>query len=106
MGFYEKTYAVLGMLADKDVSGSINSLTGQITHWFLATLDGARGQSAEALAARIHASFPDISSSCHASPQEAFFAAQESAGENDRIAVFGSFHTVAALSDTLARRKT
>ena len=106
MGFYEKTYAVLGMLADKDVSASIEVLAGQMTHWFLASLDGIRGQSAEALAARMRTAFPDISCSCHANPEEAFLAAQESVGENDRIVVFGSFHTVAALSHTLARRKT
>jgi dihydrofolate synthase/folylpolyglutamate synthase len=106
MGFYEKTYAVLGMLADKDVTGSISVLSDRITHWFLATLDSPRGLTAEALAARIKSAFPDISCSCHANPEEAFFKAQESAGENDRIAIFGSFLTVAALSPAPARRKT
>ncbi|MCL2021103.1 MAG: bifunctional tetrahydrofolate synthase/dihydrofolate synthase [Betaproteobacteria bacterium] len=108
MGFYEKTYAVFGMLANKDITGSIAVLAKRITHWFLASLDGPRGLTAEALALRIQTSFPAISCSCHANPEEAFLQATDTAGENDRIVIFGSFHTVAALSHTvtLARRKT
>ncbi|MCL2075972.1 MAG: bifunctional tetrahydrofolate synthase/dihydrofolate synthase [Betaproteobacteria bacterium] len=103
MGFYAKTYAVFGMLADKDITGSIEVLSNRITHWFLATLDDSRGLAAEALAARMRASFPDISCSCHANPEEAFLKAADIAEENDRIAIFGSFHMIAALSS--ARRK-
>ena len=43
---------------------------------------------------------------CCASPEEAFAAAAKLAGENDRIAVFGSFHTVAAVMRALGRRVT
>jgi len=104
MGFYKKTWAVFGMLADKDVVGCVEILAEQVTHWFLATLDTPRGLTAEALAARMLVAFPNLSCSCHANPEEAFQKAKESAGENDRIAVFGSFHTITALSPALARR--
>jgi dihydrofolate synthase/folylpolyglutamate synthase len=104
MGFYKNTWAVLGMLSDKDIIGCVEVLSDRITHWFLATLEGSRGLRAEALAAQILAAFPHLSCSCHANPEEAFLKAQENAGENDRILAFGSFYTIAALSSALARR--
>jgi dihydrofolate synthase/folylpolyglutamate synthase len=42
---------------------------------------------------------------CHASPQEAMQAAKGLAAESDRIAVFGSFYTVAGALEAL-RKKT
>ncbi|GHT89704.1 bifunctional folylpolyglutamate synthase/dihydrofolate synthase [Betaproteobacteria bacterium] len=105
MGFFEQTHAVLGMLADKDVTGSIAALRGKIGHWFLATLEGARGLSAAALAERLLAADPNASYSCYDHPAAAFAAAQEKAGENDRILAFGSFHTVTAVLKVLCRRR-
>jgi dihydrofolate synthase/folylpolyglutamate synthase len=102
MDFFEHTYAVLGMLADKDVAGSIAALRGKADHWFLATLEGARGQTATALAKTLQAVEPGVSFSCHASLRMALLAARDRAGENDRIAIFGSFHTVAAALEFLA----
>lgn len=103
MGFFAKTYAVLGMLADKDVAGSIAALRGRVDHWFLADLDGPRGMRAEALAARLGEADPGAAASLHPNPGEALAAARERAGENDRIVVFGSFHTVAAALRALGR---
>ena len=103
MGFFDKTYAVLGMLADKDVAGSIAALRGRVAHWFLADLEGPRGLKADALAARVAEADPGTPLSCHASPGSALAAAQELAGENDRILAFGSFHTVAGALRALGR---
>ncbi|MDR0672442.1 MAG: bifunctional tetrahydrofolate synthase/dihydrofolate synthase [Zoogloeaceae bacterium] len=106
MGFFAHTYAVLGMLADKDAAGSIAALRGRVTHWFLASLSGARGLTAEALAGAVRQGDPGAPFSCHASPEAALAAAQdrtrEQADENDRIAIFGSFHTVAVALEFLA----
>lgn len=103
MGFFDKTYAVLGMLADKDVAGSIAALRGRITHWCLADLEGPRGLKAETLAARVAEADPGAPLSCHPNPAAALAAAQELAGENDRILAFGSFLTVAGALRALGR---
>ena len=103
MGFFGQTHAVLGMLADKDVAGSIAALRGKVDHWFLATLEGARGLTAAALAERLLVADPDATFSCYDNPATAFAAAEEKAGENDRILAFGSFYTVAAVLRVLNR---
>jgi dihydrofolate synthase/folylpolyglutamate synthase len=85
--------AVFAMLADKDAAGVIDSLAGQIDHWLVAGLDGARARPAaglaELLAARglSHAQYADVGA--------AWRAACEEAMPPDTIACFGSFHTVA-----------
>ncbi|MDR2678581.1 MAG: bifunctional tetrahydrofolate synthase/dihydrofolate synthase, partial [Zoogloeaceae bacterium] len=103
MGFYPNTHAVCGMLADKDAQAAIAALSGKVTRWFLATLEGARGRTAETLANAVAAADPGVSYQCHSSPEEAFAAARAVAGENDRILVFGSFSTVAAILGALGR---
>ncbi len=103
MGFFDNTYAVLGMLADKDVAGSIRALQGKVGHWFLATLEGPRGLSAEALAEQVCKADPGVGYSCYESPGLALAAAQKQAGENDRILAFGSFYTVADALRALGR---
>ncbi|MDR1889487.1 MAG: bifunctional tetrahydrofolate synthase/dihydrofolate synthase [Zoogloeaceae bacterium] len=103
MGFFGQTYAVFGMLADKDAAGCIAALRGKVAHWFLATLEGQRGLTAAALAERLPAVCPAAAFSCHDDPATAFIAAQEKAGENDRILVFGSFYMVAAVLRVLNR---
>ncbi len=97
MGYFPETLAVFGMLADKDVRGVIDAVAARIDRWFVATLPGPRGATADAIrdelaragiAASAIRSFADIGF--------AFAAAREEAGEADRIIVFGSFLTVAA----------
>ena len=97
MGFFEKTIAVVGMLGDKDRAGALASLAGKIDVWLLASLDVPRGAPAEALATVVTAGKLGGHVECFASPDEAFKRAAKLAGENDRIAVFGSFYTVAAV---------
>jgi dihydrofolate synthase/folylpolyglutamate synthase len=109
MGFFPYTFAVFGMLADKDIDATISHLRSRVDHWLCVDLSGPRGSSAADLAARLRKAgvIPgegvdaERTISCFASPREAFAAAQERAGENDRIVVFGSFLTVA---DVLAAR--
>ena len=109
MGFFPYTFAVFGMLADKDIDATISHLRSRVDHWLCVDLSGPRGSSAADLAARLRKAGvvpgegvdAERTISCFASPREAFSAAQERAGENDRIVVFGSFLTVA---DVLAAR--
>jgi len=95
MGFYPETYGVFGMLRDKDVEGVVALMRDRVDHWLLADLPGARGLAAEELAERMRAAGIVADIRCFASAAEAFAAAQDSAGEGDRIVIFGSFLTVA-----------
>jgi len=95
MGFFPETWAVLGMLADKDVEGVVRLIQERVDHWLLAGLPGPRGLTAEALAARLRTVGVRGDVQCFERPAEAFSAAQKSAGEGDRIVIFGSFLTVA-----------
>lgn len=104
MGFFEKTIAVVGMLGDKDIAGALAALAGRIDLWLLAGLDVPRGAPAETLAAVVADGRLGGSVACFASPEEAYACAAKQAGENDRILVFGSFHTVAAVMRALKPR--
>ena len=95
MGFYPETWAVFGMLNDKDVEGVVALMKGRIDHWLLADLPGPRGLKAEALALRLSAAGIEVGLRCFASAADAFVAAQQEAGEGDRIVAFGSFLAVA-----------
>lgn len=97
MGNFRKTIAVVGMLADKDIGGALQALAGLIDVWLLAGLEGPRGAAAEVLAAVVEDGGLGGRTECFSSPAEAFRRAVGLAGEDDRIAVFGSFYTVAAV---------
>jgi dihydrofolate synthase/folylpolyglutamate synthase len=86
---------VFGALRDKDIAGVVRAVSGRITRWHLATLGGPRGTPAEDLAAVLIAEGVKAPFDLHASPALAFKAAREQAAEADKIAVFGSFLTVA-----------
>ncbi|HRQ58089.1 MAG TPA: bifunctional tetrahydrofolate synthase/dihydrofolate synthase [Azoarcus taiwanensis] len=94
MGFYPDTWCVIGMLADKDVEQVAALLRGRIDHWYVASLQGARGLDYADLAGRLRAVGVDPEA-CFDSPAQAFDAARKAASESDRILVFGSFMTVA-----------
>ena len=111
MGFFERTYAVFGMLSDKDIDAVIAHLKGAVDHWICCSLPGPRGSAAQDLAARLRAagvedrSDPragiDSSVVCVPTAAQGLALARGKAGENDRILVFGSFLTVANALETL-----
>lgn len=45
-----KVRAVVGMLSDKDIAGTLACLSEQVDEWYCAPLDGPRGASVEQLA--------------------------------------------------------
>ena len=103
MGFFPETWAVIGMLADKDVLGVIRLLRDRVDHWLVATLPGPRGLSAERLAGILREASVSVDISEFDSPSAAYQAARSRAAESDRIVAFGSFLTVA---DVLAAAGT
>lgn len=105
MGFFEQTIAVVGMLADKDIAGSLAPLAGKVDLWLLADLDVPRGASADLLASVVGNAGLGGKIECFDSPVAAFESAAKRAGENDRIAAFGSFYTVAAVLAALKKRR-
>jgi dihydrofolate synthase/folylpolyglutamate synthase len=92
-----RTLAVFAMLKDKDIGGVIGAVQAHVSDWLVADAESARGASAAMLAAQLAragvrapvAQFSDVAA--------AWRAACESAADNDKIIVFGSFLTVAAV---------
>lgn len=105
MGFHPYTYGVFGAMADKDIDGIIAHLKGRIDHWCLTDLPAPRGASAEILKQKLLGAGvtaqagQDAESTIRTftTPAQAYADAHRRAGESDRIAVFGSFVTVAGV---------
>jgi len=93
-GFAPETIAVCGMLRDKDIAGVLREVAPRITRWHFASLPGPRAATAEELKKAFLQTGASAPFELHDSPQKAFAAAKERAGENDKIVVFGSFLTV------------
>jgi dihydrofolate synthase/folylpolyglutamate synthase len=94
MGFFPRTHAVFGMMADKDVDAVITRIAPLIDAWYCTDLPLARAASAAQLAARVRQLAPRSDVSQHADPPMALGAAVECADPADRILIFGSFLTV------------
>ncbi|MGW1442211.1 bifunctional tetrahydrofolate synthase/dihydrofolate synthase [Serratia rhizosphaerae] len=90
-----KVRAVVGMLADKDIAGTLACLLPQVDEWYCAPLDGPRGASVEQLAQHLPQprSFTDVES--------AWRQAMQDADNQDIVIVCGSFHTVAQVMAAL-----
>lgn len=89
-----RTLAVFGMFKDKDITAVLNTLAGEINHWHVGSLPGPRGAHASDIAALSPGPV-----STHATVADAWRAARRDAARNDRIVVFGSFLTVAAVME-------
>ncbi len=92
--FAQNRMAVFSMLSDKDIDAVLDILKDQFDEWYIAPLHMPRGRDLANLQAAFaqHAitqikTFDNIETACK--------AALSAATENDRIVVFGSFHTVA-----------
>jgi len=104
MGGGGRVLAVLAMLKDKDIAGVIAALRPRVAHWFIAGLEGPRGAGIEQLAGALAASGATAVTQC-GDVAAAYTQACDIAAENDRIVVFGSFHTVAAVMELRERQK-
>jgi dihydrofolate synthase/folylpolyglutamate synthase len=88
-----RTFAVAGMLADKDVAAVARALDAVIDYWLLASVeDEPRGLRADALAQRM----PPLRGAIERcmSVAAACARARELAQPRDRVVVLGSFHVV------------
>src|SRR5579862_1273182 len=87
-----RTFAVTGVLADKDASGIGAALAPLVDEWIVCALPGARGGSASELAHRLA---PAVEHPLLAeSVARGCEMARARARDGDRVVVFGSFHTV------------
>jgi dihydrofolate synthase/folylpolyglutamate synthase len=92
-----RTIAVCGMLRDKPIVDVLCVLAPLVSRWHVAGLAGARGTSTEDMRAALAAAGVRENVGLHADIEQAYVAALAEANENDRIVVFGSFHTVGAI---------
>lgn len=94
-------------MGDKDIAGVVEHLKGEIDHWNVTALPTPRGASSAMLEGVLRDAgvndSGDSSVTQFNSPADAFQDALKRASENDRILVFGSFHTVAGV---MAYRKS
>ncbi|MCU1788683.1 bifunctional tetrahydrofolate synthase/dihydrofolate synthase [Pectobacterium polaris] len=94
-----KVRAVVGMLSDKDIAGTLAHLTPSVDEWYCAPLEGPRGATAQQIAEHLtHSqSFSDVVA--------AWQQAMSEATEQDIVIVCGSFHTVAHVMEALDEEK-
>jgi dihydrofolate synthase/folylpolyglutamate synthase len=95
-----RSFAVCGILADKDAAEIVAALRGCIDAWWFVPTSGERGRSAAALADTVAGALAAPATECSdlAAGCAAALAAASSA---DRIVVFGSFHVVGPALDWL-----
>ena len=92
---FGRTFAVFAMLADKDIDGVVRELIGEMDAWYLADIHSPRGAKAKDLQKILLKHAKKSSIQLFANVGAAIDAAYKNAAKNDRIIVFGSFHTVA-----------
>ncbi|MEW6514424.1 MAG: bifunctional tetrahydrofolate synthase/dihydrofolate synthase [Pseudomonadota bacterium] len=97
MGYARTTWAVFGMMADKDIAGVIDAMRHRVDHWLASDLPGPRAAPAASLAGIIAKVGAGETARCFDSPAAALLHAREKAGVDDRILAFGSFLTVAGV---------
>lgn len=100
MGYFPRTHAVFGAMADKDWAPMLTKVAPLIDHWYFTDLPTARADSAQGLKAKLSelqataGLRKDVSMQTFANPQQALDAAVDASDAADRIVVFGSFFTV------------
>ncbi len=90
-----RVLAVIGMLHDKDIAGTLACLEDVVDSWYCAPLEGPRGATAEQLREHLRAGTVFIS------VVQAWHAAMADAAPEDTVLVCGSFHTVAHVMEAL-----
>ncbi len=89
-----RTHAVLSMLKHKDIDAVIEPLKGVIDCWFVANLNGNRGMNNRIIAEKIRAIVEGNDIFTYESVGRAYKEAMVQAKDDDRVLIFGSFHTV------------
>ena len=110
MGFFPRTHAVFGVMADKDVAAIVDRIAPVVDAWYVCDLPTPRAEPASRLAERLLSRAPNGGRKAavepYASPSAALDAAMAAADPVDRIVVFGSFYTVGGvLAQGLPQRR-
>jgi dihydrofolate synthase/folylpolyglutamate synthase len=92
-----RTYAVFAMLRDKDIAGVIDAVRDHMDEWLIAASEGPRSADVATLKAELTRMGVFESVSEYDNVAAAYAQACDRAAQNDRIVVFGSFYTVAAV---------
>jgi dihydrofolate synthase/folylpolyglutamate synthase len=87
-----RTFAVVGILGDKDARAIAGSLEPLIDHWIVCSLPGPRGVAAGELAQRLR--LPSGAVTLAPSVEAGCEIARDTAKPGDRVIVFGSVYTV------------
>nr|WP_287855889.1 bifunctional tetrahydrofolate synthase/dihydrofolate synthase [Klebsiella sp.] len=90
-----RVLAVIGMLHDKDIAGTLENLKAEVDDWYCAPLEGPRGATAEQLLEHLRAG------KVYTSVVQAWYAAMADARPQDTVLVCGSFHTVAHVMEEI-----
>ena len=92
-------HAIFGALADKRYNTAFTELKKRVDAWYLTSLEGERGQSAQALADKLFSTKEkmDTNYQLFETPTSAFKLAKRIADKHDIIVIFGSFHVVGAI---------
>ncbi len=90
-----KVRAVIAMMSDKDIPGTISHLCEQVDEWYCASLDNPRGATSALLSEYLKYSrqFIDV--------ETAWKKAMQDAHKNDIVIVCGSFDTVSKVMVSL-----
>ncbi|MFZ3619893.1 bifunctional tetrahydrofolate synthase/dihydrofolate synthase [Leclercia barmai] len=95
-----RVLAVIGMLHDKDIGGTLACMESVVDSWYCAPLEGPRGATAEQLMEHLG------EGKSFASVELAWRAAMADASPEDTVLVCGSFHTVAHVMDVMDAGRT
>jgi dihydrofolate synthase/folylpolyglutamate synthase len=96
------THFVIGIMADKDVAGIIDTLAAINGHWYVAAPQCARALKVQTLCEIVTVHNP-LSVNRFGSIAEAYTHAMQNAGSSGRVVVAGSFYTVA---EVMAERRS
>lgn len=88
-----RRFAVFGLLADKDLAGVIDELSGVVDAWAVAPLPTPRSRTAEELSSALRERGEAVA--IHPSIAKALERQCDQAAEGDEVMVFGSFYCVA-----------
>ncbi len=95
-----RVLAVIGMLHDKDIGGTLACLEPVVDSWYCAPLEGPRGATAQQLIEHLPEgrAYQDVAAAWHAAMAES--------NAEDTVLVCGSFHTVAHVMEAMDAGRT
>ena len=90
-----KIIAVMGVLQDKAIAEMLQNIAKHVSTWYLGSLVSERGAKAQQIANKLQDIDANAHFNCYDTVNEAYDKAISTAKSDERVVVFGSFHTVA-----------